>query len=105
VRTALADVDVLACPTTPTAAPPIGMDTVTIQEVELPLAAAAIMNTAPFNLAGLPAVSMPCGFTSYGLPIGFQLAGRPFDEVTTLRAAYAYERATDWHTSRAPDGG
>ena len=50
----------------------------------------------------IPAISVPCGFSSEGLPIGLQLAGRPFDEETVLRAAHAYEQSTDWHTRRPP---
>ena len=57
-------------------------------------------NTRPFNLTGSPVISVPCGFTESGLPIGLQLAGRPFDEATVLRAAHAYEQTTDWHTRR-----
>jgi aspartyl-tRNA(Asn)/glutamyl-tRNA(Gln) amidotransferase subunit A len=53
--------------------------------------------TNVFNLTGLPAMSIPCGFAS-GLPIGLQLAGRAFEETTVLRLAHAYEQATDWHT-------
>ena len=53
--------------------------------------------TAPFNATGLPALSVPCGFTSAGLPIGLQIVGRPFDEATVLRAGHAYEQATEWH--------
>jgi aspartyl-tRNA(Asn)/glutamyl-tRNA(Gln) amidotransferase subunit A len=56
--------------------------------------------TIPVNLAGLPGISVPAGFTGGGLPIGLQLIGRAFDEATVLRAAHAYERATDWHTRR-----
>jgi aspartyl-tRNA(Asn)/glutamyl-tRNA(Gln) amidotransferase subunit A len=97
VRAVLVEVDLLACPTTPIAAPPIGVDNVTIQGVELPYPVAAIMNTAPFNMTGTPAVSVPCGSTATGLPIGLQLAGRPFDEVTVLQVAHSYEQATDWH--------
>ena len=66
--------------------------------------------TSPFNLSGHPAISIPCGFTRRGLPIGLQLVGRPFDEPALLRLAEAYERATEWHrcrpaepTSPAPD--
>ena len=58
--------------------------------------------TAPFNLANCPALSILCGFTSQSLPIGLQIAGRPFDEETVLRVAHAYEQATDWHTRRPP---
>ena len=58
--------------------------------------------TAPFNLANLPALSINCGFTASGLPIGLQIAGRAFDETTLFRLAYAYEQATDWGTRRPP---
>jgi aspartyl-tRNA(Asn)/glutamyl-tRNA(Gln) amidotransferase subunit A len=57
-------------------------------------------NTRPFNLLGLPTVSVPCGFTSKGLPIGMQITGPPEGEATVLRLAYAYERATEWHNRR-----
>ena len=56
--------------------------------------------TRPFNITGQPAISVPCGFSADGMPIGLQLAGRPFDEATVLRAAHAYEQATTWHTRR-----
>ncbi len=56
----------------------------------------------PFNLAGLPAVSLPCGFTSHGLPIGLQLAGKPFEEAMILRIAHAYQQLTDWHRREIP---
>ena len=56
--------------------------------------------TLPFNVTGLPALSLPCGFTRTDLPIGLQIAGRPFDEATVLRAGHAYEQATEWHTRR-----
>ena len=58
--------------------------------------------TAPFNLANLPALSINCGFTGSGLPIGLQIAGRAFDETTLFRLAYAYEQATDWGERRPP---
>ena len=58
--------------------------------------------TSPAALAGLPAISVPCGFSSAGLPIGVQIIGRPFDEATVFRAARAYERVTQWQTI-APD--
>jgi aspartyl-tRNA(Asn)/glutamyl-tRNA(Gln) amidotransferase subunit A len=56
--------------------------------------------TIPCNLAGLPGISIPCGFSQAGLPIGLQILGRPFDEAKVLRAAYAYQQATDWHQRR-----
>ena len=60
----------------------------------------ALRNTPPFNLLGLPTISIPCGFTSKGLPIGMQITGPPWSEATVLRLAYAYEQATDWHNRR-----
>ncbi len=92
----LREFDVIATPTTRIAAPP--------REGQDALAATARLtaNTSPFNLTGLPAVSLPCGFTREGLPIGLQLAAAPWREAVLLRAARAYERATDWHL-RHPD--
>ena len=58
--------------------------------------------TTPFNLAGVPALSINCGFTTDNLPIGLQLVGRPFDESTVFQAAHAYEQATQWHARRPP---
>ena len=89
-------VDLIVAPTTPNVAFKLG-------EKEDPLQ--MYLNdvfTIPVNLAGLPGLSMPAGFTRIGLPIGLQLIGRPFDEPTLLRAAYAYERATEWHTRKPP---
>ena len=54
-------------------------------------------NTAPFDIFGLPAISVPCGFTGAGLPIGLQISGAPFAEATVLALAHAYEQATEWH--------
>jgi aspartyl-tRNA(Asn)/glutamyl-tRNA(Gln) amidotransferase subunit A len=56
-----------------------------------------LRNTRPFNVWGLPAISVPCGFTASGLPIGLQIAGPPWSEAAVLRLAYAYEQATAWH--------
>lgn len=92
----LGDDGLLALPTTPIPAPPIeGVD---------PITAARNLTsfTGPFNLTGLPALSVPAGFTSAGLPIGLQLVGRPWAEALVLQAGMAYERATDW-LSRHPD--
>jgi aspartyl-tRNA(Asn)/glutamyl-tRNA(Gln) amidotransferase subunit A len=57
-------------------------------------------NTMPFNVLGLPAISVPCGFTADGLPVGLQIVGKAFDEAGVLRVANAYEQATDWHRRR-----
>jgi len=56
--------------------------------------------TIPANLAGIPAISVPCGLDRDGLPIGLQILGKPFDEGTVLRAAYAFEQNTEWHLKR-----
>ena len=88
-------VDLLAVPTTPMPAP-------RLEEADVEATLTLVRFTSPFNLAGLPAVSVPCGFTSGGLPIGLQLVGRWFEEGTVLRAAHAYQQATDWH-KRAPE--
>jgi aspartyl-tRNA(Asn)/glutamyl-tRNA(Gln) amidotransferase subunit A len=93
--------DVLVTPTSPIAAPPIGASTARLGDKEIPLVRLFLDLTLPFNLTGQPAISVPCGFTKAGLPIGLQLVGRPFDEATLFRAAAAYESATDWH-SRIP---
>jgi aspartyl-tRNA(Asn)/glutamyl-tRNA(Gln) amidotransferase subunit A len=58
--------------------------------------------TNPFSLAGVPAISVPCGFSKEGLPLGLQIAGRAFDEATVFRAAYAYEAAAGFKNQRAP---
>ena len=101
VRRTLASCDLLVCPTVPVPAPPLDVADVQIGPATLPFIAVGLANTAPFNLARVPALSIPCGFTRSGLPIGLQLAGRPLGEATVLRAATAYEAATPW-TAWAP---
>jgi aspartyl-tRNA(Asn)/glutamyl-tRNA(Gln) amidotransferase subunit A len=88
-------VDVLAMPTTLTAA-------VGLEEGDLAATFKLIRNTNPLNLLGIPAISVPCGFTHGGLPVGLHLAGKWWDEGTVLRTAHAYQQATDWHKRRPP---
>ncbi len=97
--------DVIAGPTYPTPAFRLGERTADPLQMYL-----ADVYTISANLAGIPAISLPCGFTRAGLPIGLQLQGPLFAETLLLQAARLYERATDWHTRRAtgalgPDGG
>jgi len=97
MRTTLETVDVLVTPTTPITAPLIGQESLRYGRMEESVLGAMIRCTAPFNATHLPALSLPCGFNRDGLPIGLQIAGRPFDEATVLRVGHAYEQATDWH--------
>lgn len=97
MRVALESVDLLVTPTTPIVAARIGAETIRYGGTEDSVLGAMIRCTAPFNATGLPALSLPCGFTRAGLPVGLQIAGRPFDECNVLRAGHAYEQATGWH--------
>jgi len=102
VRELLEKVDLLAGPTEPVTAPELLATKVQAGEHTLGTTAALTQYTRPYNITGTPAISIPCGFSDTGLPIALQLAGRPFDEMTVLRAAHAYELATDWHQRRPP---
>ncbi|MCL0084895.1 Asp-tRNA(Asn)/Glu-tRNA(Gln) amidotransferase subunit GatA [Thermodesulfovibrionales bacterium] len=94
---AFKEVDVIITPTSPTVAFKIGEKTSDLLQMYL-----SDIFTISVNLAGLPAISIPCGFTNSNLPIGLQIIGRHFDEETILKAAYAYEQGTQWHLRR-PD--
>jgi aspartyl-tRNA(Asn)/glutamyl-tRNA(Gln) amidotransferase subunit A len=98
----LASRDLLIAPTTPVPATPVGQSEVILNGQVQDLRSSLIRFTRIFNLTGHPVASVPCGFTPEGLPVGMQLVGRPFDEATLLRAADAYQRATDWHSRRPP---
>ncbi len=102
VRDLLADVDLLAGPTEPVTAPQLLAARVQAGEHTLGTTPALTQYTRPYNITGTPAISIPCGFSDVGLPIGLQLAGRAFDELTVLRAAHAYEQATQWGQRRPP---
>jgi aspartyl-tRNA(Asn)/glutamyl-tRNA(Gln) amidotransferase subunit A len=97
---AFEQVEVIALPTSPTGAFRLGERT-----SDPVLMYLADVFTVGANLAGVPAISIPCGFTSSNLPVGLQLTSRKMDEATLLRAAAAYERATDWHERRPPIAG
>ena len=93
--TAFKDVDLIVTPVTPTPAFKLG------EKSEDPLQMyLSDIFTISVNLAGVPAISVPCGFSKAGLPIGLQLIGRPFEEETLLRAAHAYEQATTWRAKK-----
>ena len=94
---AFADVDVVAVPTSPTAAFRLGERAADPIQMYL-----SDVFTVSANLAGLPAISIPCGLTSERLPAGLQLTARPFDEATLLRVADTLERRTSWATERPP---
>lgn len=90
--------DVLLTPTSPVVAYPVDgkMDPLSIYMLDV--------TTIPVNMAGLPGISIPCGFAD-GMPVGMQLIGKVLDEETVLRAAYTFEQATDFHKAMAPLGG
>jgi aspartyl-tRNA(Asn)/glutamyl-tRNA(Gln) amidotransferase subunit A len=92
-------VDLLVTPTAPTAATPLEGDLVTGDEADPEVLAALINFSGPFDLTGFPAISIPCGFTASGLPVGMQVAARPWEEGSLLAAAHVYEQSSDWHRS------
>jgi aspartyl-tRNA(Asn)/glutamyl-tRNA(Gln) amidotransferase subunit A len=99
---ALTQVDAILAPTVMTPAPMIDQQTVTINSREISARLALIRLTRPSNLTGLPAITIPCGLTREGLPIGLQLIGRPFEEGTVLQLAHGFEAATAWHRQHPP---
>lgn len=95
---AFSQVEVLVCPTAPSTAFKAGEKTADPLSMYL-----SDLMTIPVNLAGLPGISVPCGFDDQGLPIGMQLIGKPLGESRLLEVANAYEKATDWHNYK-PQG-
>ena len=93
---AFQEVDAIVAPAVPVPAPLIGAESVHIDGEEIGLRPAIVGHSRPANFTGLPAISVPCGFTRDGLPVGLQLIGRAFDEATLLRIADSYECANDW---------
>jgi len=99
IDSVFADVDLVVTPTAP------GLPE-TIANAQNPAEASgaepSVRNTYPFNLFGIPTISVPCGFSSTGLPVGLQISGPRLGELAVLTLAHAYEQATDWHRRRPP---
>jgi aspartyl-tRNA(Asn)/glutamyl-tRNA(Gln) amidotransferase subunit A len=91
IKKVFESVDLLITPTMPL--PPVTIEASATQS-------ATTRNTSPFDVYGLPAISLPCGFTSAGLPVGLQISGAAFAEPALLALAHAYEQATEWHKRR-----
>jgi aspartyl-tRNA(Asn)/glutamyl-tRNA(Gln) amidotransferase subunit A len=101
ITTVFEEIDALITPTVPIPPPAIAslrQNPEALRPTELLL----LRNTRPFNVWGLPAISIPCGFTRSGLPIGLQIAGPHWGEEIVLSLAHAYERETDWHDRKPP---
>lgn len=95
--------DALAGPTLPLPTVPLSRLSAQLDtEAGQTALGAYVHHCIPFNLTGQPALTVPCGFTTTGLPVGLQFAGRPFGEGTVLRIGHAYEQATPWHRRRPP---
>jgi len=96
-KAAFEGVDLIAAPVTPSPAFKLG------EKLQDPLQMyLSDIYTISVNLAGIPAISISCGFSRGGLPIGLQLLGKPFQEDVLLRGAYAYEQATEWRLKKPP---
>jgi aspartyl-tRNA(Asn)/glutamyl-tRNA(Gln) amidotransferase subunit A len=94
--------DALLTPTLPATAALKDQEEFDYDGLTEPVTLSYVRTTAPFNLSGLPALTVPCGLDEAGLPIGLQIAGRPFDESMVLRIGAAYEAATDWWRRKPP---
>lgn len=100
---ALEQVDVLVLPGSHVTARPVESEPGLQSKEQIAAGMAGrISFTGPFNLAGTPALTLPCGFSSDNMPIGLQIVGKPFAEETVLKVAHAYEQNTEWHTRRPP---
>jgi len=104
LRSIMQQAEVLVFPTLPIPAIPMELTgkQIEVDGVTEDASTAYLRLTMPFNLSGLPAVTFPCGFSKDGLPIGLQVAGKPFEEATVLRVAHAYQQLTDWHRRELP---
>jgi aspartyl-tRNA(Asn)/glutamyl-tRNA(Gln) amidotransferase subunit A len=102
LKGAMRDVNVIVTPTLPNTAMKVGETISKIGSKEESVFAVSARFCAPFNMAGLPAISIPCGFAPNGLPIGLQIVGKPFEEEVVLKLASAFESNTDYHLRRPP---
>jgi aspartyl-tRNA(Asn)/glutamyl-tRNA(Gln) amidotransferase subunit A len=100
LKDAMGDIDVMVTPTLPNTAMKVGDTVSRIGSREETVFAVSARFCAPFNMVGLPAASIPCGFAPNGLPIGLQIVGKPFDEETVLRLGHAFESDTEFHLKR-----
>jgi len=100
VREVFAEVDVLLTPVIPESPPKLAtLKTAPVDEFNTRAGRFSRL-TRPFNGLGVPAISVPCGFTAAGLPLGFQAVGKPFDELLLLRLGHTYQEAAGWHRQR-----
>ncbi len=100
IKQAFTSVDLFITPTIPLLPANISDNVDAVGDIKYP---PGIRNTAPFNVFGVPAISIPCGFTASGLPVGLQITGAPFAESTVLALAHAYQQSTEWHRLRPPE--
>jgi aspartyl-tRNA(Asn)/glutamyl-tRNA(Gln) amidotransferase subunit A len=103
VLEALEEVDVIVLPTSPTGAPLLPTEAGIKSQDDASSRISGVRNfTGAFNVANLPALSIPCGFTEDNLPLSLQLVGKPMTDGLLMRVAHAYQQATDWHLRRPP---
>ena len=102
IRQAFENIDVLVTPGLPVTAIRRDTDSYHWPTGDEPLFRAHARFNCPFNLAGLPGTTIPCGLAPDGLPVGIQIVGKPFEEAMSLRVADAFQRVTDWHKKRPP---
>lgn len=100
LKRTMQEVDVIVTPTLPNTAMKVGESVSTIGSRQETVFEVSARFCAPFNMAGLPAASIPCGFARDGLPIGMQIVGKPFDEAMVLRVGHAFERDADYRSRR-----
>jgi amidase len=94
------DIDLLLLPSMHEAAPTAAV--LAKRSADLEARYARLRFTAPFNMSGSPSLTLPGGMTATGMPLGFQIIGRHFDESLVLRAGHAFQQCTDWHQRRPP---